>query len=74
LPLAPSILLTLPHQVKLAPRAVDEKDDKLLSNLMSTLEAQNQEIDGDEEEEVRIPQGEEEEEERLHAGRRGRMR
>ena len=38
-------------QVKLSPRAVDEKDDKLLSNLMSTLEAQNQEIDGDNEEE-----------------------
>ncbi len=34
-------------QVKAAPRAVDDRDDKLLSNLMSTLEAQNKEIDGD---------------------------
>merc|ERR1712087_277044 len=34
-------------QVKAAPRAVDERDDKLLSNLMSTLEQQNQEIGGD---------------------------
>jgi len=34
-------------QVKAKPRAVDERDDKLLSNLMSTLEAQNQEIGGD---------------------------
>merc|ERR1719231_1781502 len=34
-------------QVKVAPRAVDEKDDKALSSLMSTLEAQNQEVDGD---------------------------
>mmetsp|Transcript_30569 Transcript_30569/g.65697 ORF Transcript_30569/g.65697 Transcript_30569/m.65697 type:complete len:87 (+) Transcript_30569:1085-1345(+) len=38
-------------QVKAAPRAVDERDDKLLSNLMSTLEAQNQEIGGDDDEE-----------------------
>jgi len=38
-------------QVKAQPRAVDERDDKLLANLMTTLEAQNQEIDGDEEEE-----------------------
>jgi len=38
-------------QVKLAPRAVDERDDKLLSSLMSKLEAQNAEIDGDDEEE-----------------------
>lgn len=38
-------------QVKAAPRAVDEKDDKLLSNLMSTLEQQNAEIGGDEDEE-----------------------
>ena len=37
--------------VKMAPRAVDEKDDKLLSNLMDSLEAQNREIDGDEDEE-----------------------
>tara|TARA_B110001452_G_scaffold43081_1_gene32982 strand:- start:377 stop:1405 length:1029 start_codon:yes stop_codon:yes gene_type:complete len=38
-------------QVKVAPRAVDEKDDKALSSLMSTLEAQNQEVDGDADEE-----------------------
>ena len=38
-------------QVKAQPRAVDERDDKLLANLMTTLEAQNQEVDGDEEEE-----------------------
>merc|ERR1712216_282990 len=38
-------------QVKVAPRAVDERDDKALSNLMSTLEAQNQEVDGDADEE-----------------------
>merc|ERR1712087_544333 len=38
-------------QVKAAPRAVDERDDKLLSNLMSTLEKQNQEIGGDDDEE-----------------------
>ena len=31
-------------QIKSAPRAVDERDDKLLSNLMSTLEQQNQEV------------------------------
>mmetsp|Transcript_67046 Transcript_67046/g.111463 ORF Transcript_67046/g.111463 Transcript_67046/m.111463 type:complete len:348 (-) Transcript_67046:103-1146(-) len=37
-------------QVKSAPRAVDERDDKLLSNLMSTLEQQNQEIGGDDDE------------------------
>ena len=30
-------------QVKVAPRAVDERDDKLLNSLMSTLDAQNQE-------------------------------
>uniref|UniRef100_A0A7S3FG56 S1 motif domain-containing protein n=1 Tax=Haptolina ericina TaxID=156174 RepID=A0A7S3FG56_9EUKA len=36
-------------QVKVAPRAVDERDDKLLSNLMSTLEEQNREVGGDEE-------------------------
>lgn len=34
-------------QVKAAARAVDERDDKLLANLMTTLEAQNQEVDGD---------------------------
>ena len=34
-------------QVKAAPRAVDERDDKLLANLMTTLEAQNKEVDGD---------------------------
>lgn len=38
-------------KVKAAPRAVDERDDRLLSNLMSTLEAQNQEIGGDDDEE-----------------------
>jgi len=38
-------------QVKVAPRAVDERDDKALSHLMSTLEAQNQEVDGDADEE-----------------------
>ena len=43
-------------QVKAQPRAVDERDDKMLANLMSTLEAQNQEVDGDAE-------GEEEDEE-----------
>ena len=37
--------------VKMAPRAVDEKDDKLLSNLMESLEAQNREIEGDDDEE-----------------------
>ena len=34
-------------QVKAEPRAVDDRDDKLLSNLLTTLEQQNQEIDGD---------------------------
>ena len=34
-------------QVKAQPRAVDERDDKLLANLMTTLEAQNEEVDGD---------------------------
>ena len=38
-------------QVKAQPRAVDERDDKLLANLMTTLENQNKEIDGDEDEE-----------------------
>ena len=38
-------------QVKVAPRAVDERDDKLLSSLMSTLEEQNREIAGDEDDE-----------------------
>ena len=38
-------------QVKSPPRAVDERDDKLLSNLMSSLEQQNQEVDGDADEE-----------------------
>ena len=33
--------------MKVAPRAVDERDDKLLNSLMSTLDAQNQEVDGD---------------------------
>merc|ERR1712060_444016 len=34
-------------QVKAAPRAVDDRDDKLLASLMSTLENQNAEIGGD---------------------------
>ena len=34
-------------QVKAQPRAVDERDDKLLASLMTTLEAQNEEVDGD---------------------------
>lgn len=34
--------------IKTAPRAVDERDDKLLSTLMQTLEKQNQEVAGDE--------------------------
>ena len=38
-------------QVKAAPRAVDERDDKLLANLMTTLEAQNKEVEGDDDEE-----------------------
>lgn len=38
-------------QVKVAARAVDERDDKALSQLMSTLDAQNQEVDGDADEE-----------------------
>ena len=38
-------------QVKVQPRAVDERDDKLLANLMTSLEAQNEEKDGDDEEE-----------------------
>eukprot|EP00964_Phaeocystis_antarctica_P078935 scaffold49121_cov66-Phaeocystis_antarctica.AAC.1 len=38
-------------QVKVAARAVDERDDKALSALMSTLDAQNQEVDGDADEE-----------------------
>jgi len=38
-------------KVKVAPRAVDERDDKLLSSLMSTLEEQNREVAGDDDEE-----------------------
>jgi len=34
-------------QVKMAARAVDEREDKLLANLMTTLENQNKEVDGD---------------------------
>ena len=34
-------------QVKVAARAVNEHDDKLLSSLMSTLEEQNSEVEGD---------------------------
>ena len=37
--------------VKAAPRAVSERDDKLLGQLMETLEKQNQEVAGDEPEE-----------------------
>lgn len=37
--------------IKTAPRAVSERDDRLLGLLMETLEKQNQEIDGDEAEE-----------------------
>lgn len=37
--------------IKTAPRAVSERDDRLLNLLMETLEKQNQEIDGDEAEE-----------------------
>lgn len=36
-------------QVKAPPRAVDERDDKLLANLLEKMEAQNQEVDGDDE-------------------------
>jgi len=38
-------------QVKVASRAVDERDDKLLSSLMSTLEEQNREVAGDDDDE-----------------------
>lgn len=34
--------------IKTPPRAVSERDDRLLGLLMETLEKQNQEIDGDE--------------------------
>lgn len=37
--------------IKTAPRAVSERDDRLLGLLMETLEKQNQEIDGDDAEE-----------------------
>jgi len=37
--------------IKTAPRAVSERDDKLLATLMETLEKQNQEVAGDEPEE-----------------------
>jgi len=37
--------------VKAAPRAVSERDDKLLGQLMETLEKQNAEVAGDEPEE-----------------------
>jgi translation initiation factor 2 subunit 1 len=37
-------------QVKVQPRAVDERDDKLLGDLMTKLEAQNVEVDGDSDE------------------------
>lgn len=36
--------------VKVAPRAVSERDDKLLSTLIETLEEQNKEVDGDSDE------------------------
>lgn len=38
-------------QIKVAARAVDERDDKLLSNLMLELDKQNAEIGGDDDEE-----------------------
>lgn len=38
-------------QVKVQPRAVDERDDKLLGDLMTKLEAQNAEVEGDSDEE-----------------------
>jgi len=38
-------------QVKVQPRAVDERDDKLLGDLMTKLEAQNEEVDGDSDQE-----------------------
>ena len=41
----PHISAHLRLQVKMAPKAVDERDDKLLSSLMSTLEQQNQAAD-----------------------------
>jgi len=37
--------------IKAAPRAVSEKDDRLLSQLMETLERQNCEVAGDDPEE-----------------------
>jgi translation initiation factor 2 subunit 1 len=37
--------------VKVAPRTVSDRDDKILSKLMDQLESQNREISGDEEEE-----------------------
>jgi translation initiation factor 2 subunit 1 len=37
-------------QVKMQPKAVDEKDDKVLANLLTSLEQQNLEVDGDGEE------------------------
>jgi len=45
LPTSPHISAHLRLQVKMAPKAVDERDDKLLSSLMSTLEQQNQAAD-----------------------------
>ena len=44
-------------QVKAAPRAVDERDDKLLANLMMTMEQQNQEVAGDSGDEEEEEQG-----------------
>ena len=37
--------------LKMPPRAVTERDDRLLNMLMETLEKQNQEVDGDDDEE-----------------------
>ena len=36
--------------IKVKARAVSERDDRLLASLMETLEKQNAEVDGDEEE------------------------
>jgi len=43
--------------VKVAPRAVDERDDKLLASLLTTLEGQNKEVDGDDDEEENQDEG-----------------
>jgi len=55
--------------VKVPPRAVSEREDKELFNIMAALEKQNQEISGDDDieeitEDVEAPPGEEEKEEK----------